>query len=70
MFGVNDKADLKQLIERVNRLEKELEVLKLIYPRRRVIISLRGIAKLNVSEEELEKSIEEAKRSLFRNHEL
>jgi len=67
---MNDKADLKQLFKRVNRLEKELEVLKLIYPRKGIIISLRGIAKLKVSEEELDKSIEEAKRSLFRNHEL
>ena len=58
---------LKELSERLSRLERELKLLRLLHPEKRVLVSLRGIAKLNVSVEELDKSIEEAKRSLFRH---
>ena len=59
------ETGLKELSERLSRLERELRLLRLLRPEKRALVSLRGMAKLNVPVEELDKSIEEAKRSLF-----
>ena len=61
------EISLKELSERLSHLERELRLLRLLHPEKKVLISLRGIAKLNVPVEELDKSIEEARRSLFRH---
>ena len=61
------ETGLKELSERLSRLERELKLLRLLHPEKRVLVSLRGIAKLSVPVEELDKSIEEARRSLFRH---
>ena len=50
---------------KINQIEDELNNLKtLISAKKNKPASLRGMAKVLVSEEELEKSIEEAKKSL------
>ncbi len=60
-----------QIEERLERIEKELQSLKMlvIFGADTLIekkpISLRGMCRILVSEEELERSIEMAKRSLF-----
>ena len=61
------EISLKELSERLSHLERELRLLRLLHPEKKVLISLRGIAKLNVPVEELDESIEEARRSLFRH---
>ena len=61
------ETGLKELSERLSRLERELKLLRLLHSEKRVLVSLRGMAKLNVPVEELDKSIEEARRSLFRH---
>jgi len=61
------ETGLKELSERLSRLERELKLLRLLHPEKRALVSLRGIAKLNVPVQELDKSIEEARRSLFRH---
>ena len=61
------ETGLKELWERLSRLEHELKLLRLLHPEKRGLVSLRGIAKLNVPVEELDKSIEEARRSLSRH---
>ena len=50
----NEIQNLKVLILQTHKIPKQL-------------VSLRGMGKLLVSEEELEKSIEEAKKSLFKH---
>jgi len=40
-------------------------MLRLVSPRKRALVSLRGLAELNVPLEELDKSIEGARRGLF-----
>jgi len=63
------------VVKRVESLEREVDRLKALISFRSetlvkpTLISLRGTAKLLVSVDELEKSIEEAKSALFR-HEL
>jgi len=58
----------KQVYTKLNNIENEIEGLKNLMmgyiPRQHKLVSLDGIAKLLVSEKELDKSIEEAKRSL------
>ncbi len=61
------EADLMELLKRLDRLEHELKMLRLVSPRRKALVSFRGLAKLNVPLEELDKSIERARRSLFRH---
>ena len=51
---------------KINQLENELNNLKALMSKEGKPVSLRGMAKLLVSEKELEKSIEEAKKSLFK----
>ena len=63
---MKDSVDIKSLAERLSKLEQEFLLMRLIHPEKRVVISLRGIAKRNVSMEELDESIEDAKRSLFK----
>lgn len=60
-----------EIEERLNNIEKELENIKaLILFKKDLIegkrpVSLRGLGKILVSEEELDKSIEIAKKSIF-----
>ncbi|MBI2652897.1 hypothetical protein HYX00_05510 [Candidatus Woesearchaeota archaeon] len=52
---------------KITQIENELNNLKsIISTKKNKPVSLRGMAKLLVNEEELEKSIEEAKKSLFK----
>ena len=52
---------------KINQLEDELNNLKvLVSTKKNNPVSLRGMAKILVSEKELDKSIEEAKKSLFK----
>jgi len=59
--------------ERLKEIEKEIELVKILvlfksdYLVKPKPVSFRGMAKLLVSEKELEKSIEEAKISLFKS---
>lgn len=64
---MGSETTLRELLERLDRLERELRALRLIVPRGKALVSFRGLAKLNVSLEELDKSIEEARRSLIRH---
>ena len=55
---------------RLDAIENEIKNLKLLilrYQKPKKLVSLRGIGKLLVSEKELDESIEEAKKSLFKN---
>jgi len=59
------------IYKRLEEIEREIESMKTFFLLQRStpqkdIISLRGIAKLLVSDENLERSIEEAKRSFFK----
>lgn len=62
--------------ERLDKIERELQDLKslLVSERnsltRRKPVSLRGMGKILVSEDELEKSIESAKKSVFRDKDV
>jgi len=61
-----------QIEEKLEKIEKELQNLKMLIMFRtelveRKPVSLRGMCKILVSEEELEKSIKTAKKSLFGN---
>ncbi len=54
----------------LRKIENEIQIIKVMImeskmPKKNV--SFRGMAKLKVSEEELEKSIRKAKKSLFKN---
>jgi len=66
------EIDFKAVSKRLERVEKELELLKaLIWAKRSSLTtpslqSFRGMAKLLVPEEDLDKSIEEVKRSIFK----
>jgi hypothetical protein len=52
---------------KINRIEDELNTLKaLVSSKKNKPVSLRGMAKILVSEKELEKSIENAKKSLLK----
>ena len=59
------KVSLEELLKRLDQLEHELKMLRLVSPRKRALVSLRGLAELNVPLEELDKSIEGARRGLF-----
>jgi len=54
----------------LKKIENEIQNLKILilqtYQIPKRLVSLRGMGKLLVSEEELEKSLEEAKKSLFK----
>jgi|GEM_PF-1686776 hypothetical protein len=68
--AILEKDMPKEVLNRLNNLENEILGLKhLIYGKMHKKIkrkSLEGMGKLLVSEEELEKSIEEAKKSLVK----
>lgn len=63
----------KSLDEKLKEIEKEIQLVKLLvlfksdYLVKPKPVSFRGMAKLLVSEKELERSIEEAKISLFKS---
>jgi len=70
-----DKSDVESsiydVVKRVENLEREVNRLKALIPYKLEFlkpapVSLRGVAKLLVSMDELERSIEEAKSALFR----
>lgn len=68
------EASVHNVVKRVENLEREVNRLKALVPFRSEalrpnLVSFRGMAKLLVSLDELERSIEEAKASPFR-HEL
>ena len=56
-----------QIYEKLSKIEREIELMKRLVqtPKTKKIVSLRGMARLLVSDEELEKAIGEAKKSLF-----
>lgn len=59
----------KQIYTKLNKLENEIEDLKLLVgakesTKQKKLVSLKGMAKLLVSEKELDKAIEEAQKSL------
>ncbi len=59
----------KQIYTKLNKLENEIEGLKLLVgakesTKQKKLVSLKGMAKLLVSEKELDKAIEEAQKSL------
>ena len=60
-----------EVMKKIEDLEKEIQELKSLILLKgdeifdKKIVSLRGMGKLLVSEDELEKAIEEAKKSLF-----
>ena len=62
---MGSETTLRELLERLDRLEREIRALRLIVPRGKALVSFRGLAELNVPLEELDKSIEEARRSLI-----
>ncbi len=64
--GVSVKDEMKELSERIGRLKRELRLLRLLYPEKRAVVSFRGMAKANVPLEEIDRSVEGAKKSLFK----
>lgn len=58
---------LKSLEKRVDLLEDEIKQIKYSIKHPKKPVSLRGIAKLNISEKELDEEIKKAKKSLFKN---
>ena len=60
----------KQIYAKLNNIENEIEDIKILVTTKAIpkkkLVSLKGMAKLLVSEKELDKAIEEAKRSLFK----
>jgi len=61
---------LRTVSKRVGRLDRELALLKKLglegLSARKETVSFRGMAKLLVPEEELDRSLEDAKRSVFK----
>ena len=59
-----------QIYSKLNNIENEIEELKILVTSKEIskkkLMSLKGMAKLLVSEKELDKSIEDAKKSLFK----
>jgi len=60
----------EEIYPELKKIENEIQNLKILilqtYQIPKRLVSLRGMGKLLVSEEELEKSLEEAKKSLFK----
>ena len=60
----------ERIYPELKKIENEIQNLKILilqtYQIPKQLVSLRGMGKLLVSEEELEKSLEEAKKSLFK----
>ena len=60
----------ERIYPELKKIENEIQNLKILilqtYQIPKRLVSLRGMGKLLVSEEELEKSLEEAKKSLFK----
>lgn len=57
----------KQIYTKLNKLENEIDDLKLLVgasTKQKKLVSLKGMAKLLVSEKELDEAIEEAQKSL------
>ena len=63
--------ETSRIYPKLNRIENEIMGLKVLlmksYPVPKHHVSFRGIGKALVSEEELDKSINKAKKSLFKN---
>lgn len=63
--------EAKEIYPELKKIEDEIQGLKVLilqtYQMPIQLVSLRGMGKLLVSEEELEKSIKEAKKSLFKH---
>ena len=61
----------EEIYPELKKIEHEIQSLKVLvlqtYQIPKQLVSLRGMGKLLVSEEELEKSIQEAKKSLFKH---
>ena len=59
-----------QIYTKLNNIENDIEELKILVTAKEIskkkLVSLKGVAKLLVSEKELDKSIENAKKSLFK----
>ncbi len=60
-----------QIYTKLNKIENEIEEIKVLVTlnktsKRKNLVSLKGMAKLLVSEKELDKTIEESKKSLFK----
>jgi len=66
------EIDFEAVSKRLERVEKELELLKALIWTKRLLLtvpslhSFRGMARLLVSEEDLDRSIKEAERALFK----
>lgn len=62
---------MESIYPKLNKIEKEIQSLKILimntYQIPKKFVSLKGMGKLLVSENELEKSIGEAKKSLFKS---
>lgn len=62
---------MQPIYPKLNQIEKEIQSLKVLimqsYQIPKKLVSLRGMGKLLVEEEELEKAIGEAKGSLFKS---
>lgn len=65
--------EIEALTKKVNQLEAEIEGIKMVLFHSHVVkpalVSFRGMATTKLSEEELDKSIEDAKKSLFSHSE-
>lgn len=61
----------EEIYPELKKIENEIQSLKVLvlqtYQIPKQLVSLRGMGKLLVDEEELEKSIQEAKKSLFKH---
>ena len=61
----------EEIYPELKKIENEIQSLKVLvlqtYQIPKQLVSLRGMGKLLTSEEELEKSIQEAKKSLFKH---
>jgi len=70
MIEMEKTIKMKQIYPELKEIKSEIQNLKVLilqtYQIPKQLVSLRGMGKLLVSEDELEKSIKDAKKSLFK----